>query len=136
LRREIEAFEDTRASANAAITTLQQQKLKAMAIRDSAGKYAITQSVVNLVESETPLIIEAINAAGAALAAQIGRLQSLREFALAEARAHDEKAIFDAASRSLELERNNIVKAPTYIDFAEWRAAHADLINNASHKAA
>jgi hypothetical protein len=63
------------------------------------------------------------------LAAQIGRLQSLREFALAEARAHDEKAIFDAASRSLDTERN-IVRAPTYIDFSEWRAAHADLLSD------
>ena len=134
LRREIEAFEDTKASANAAITSLQASKLKAMQIRDSAGKYAATQSVVALVESETPKLIAEINAAGASLAAQIGRLQSLREFALAEARAHDEKAIFDAASRSLDLERS-IAKAPTYIDFTEWRAAHAAILNNASQKA-
>jgi hypothetical protein len=134
LRREIEAFEDTKASANAAITSLQQSKIKAMAIRDSAGKYAQVNGVLSLVDAETPALIDAINAAGATLTAAIGRLQSLREFTLSEARRLDEKQIFDAASRNLELERNISTRPPITIDATEFRVKLADILSNANQK--
>jgi hypothetical protein len=127
---EIEAHRISTASSERVVVHLQDEKRKAIAIRDSAGKYAVVHAAVELVDAETPKLVAEINAAGAQLIALVGRLSSLREFALQEARGHDAKELFDATARSQEFERVNVVKPTQIVDMTEWRAALANIIAN------
>ena len=100
LRREIEAFEDTKVSANAAIVSLQQAKQKAIAIRDSADRYAKVEAFKHVLQTEGSRLVDEMIVARQTLADLDATRNAFRNSILAQANILDERSLFAAVEAS------------------------------------